>query len=159
MNPADRDAEILKLHAQGLSRNEIRRRLGCGSGTVTKVVSAAGKTFDRSATHRAVADRRIDLAARRQQQTARLYDAMDLLLERINDPTPVTILRGEGGVESERTVSHLPARDAQQLMAAIKAGRSTAADLERVDNPQARAAASLLTGLAEQLGVSDDPAI
>ncbi|NCL74708.1 hypothetical protein [Rhodococcus sp. YH1] len=60
---------VRKLHAEGLGRNEIARRLGCAAGTVTRAAELAGVSFDRAPVQ-ATAAAQMDAATRR----ARLAD-------------------------------------------------------------------------------------
>lgn len=154
LTPAKR-RQIVELAEQGVGRNEIARRLNIRPADVTAVVNDAGLSFNRSATEKAVRAHKIDLAARRASQLERIYDVVDKTLERLEDRSPLSLLKGEGGIESEVPVSLIPARDLLQISNSLAAQRKAASDLERIDNPAAESAASLLTNLAGRLGIDD----
>lgn len=154
LTPAKR-RQIVELAERGVGRNEIARRLNIRPADVTAVVNDAGLSFNRSATEKAVRAHRIDLAARRASQLERLYDVVDSYLDRIEDKSPLSVLKGEGGIESEVPVSIIPARDLLQITNSLVGARKAASDLERIDNPAAESAASLLTNLAGRMGLDD----
>lgn len=154
LTPAKR-RQIVELTEQGVGRNEIARRLNIRPADVTAVVNDAGLSFNRSATEKAVRAHKIDLAARRASQLERIYDVVDKTLDRLEDRSPLSLLKGEGGIESEVPVSLIPARDLLQISNSLAAQRKAASDLERIDNPAAESAASLLTNLAGRLGIDD----
>ena len=51
--PEDVQATVLQLHEEGRSVRDIARRAGIAVGTVSRLVHAAGLSFDQDATHRA----------------------------------------------------------------------------------------------------------
>lgn len=148
-------AQVSALHAQGLGRNEIARRLGMRPADVTRAAREAGLSFDRAATEKATRAHKADLAAARQTQLIRAYDAVDMILDRLEDPHPVAMLRGGGGIPREVPVSQIPARDLAQLTDALYKVRVIASKLEDVDNPAAVEASDMLTRLADRLGIDD----
>lgn len=151
----DKRARVAALHAQGLGRNEIARRLDMRPADVTRAAREAGLSFDRAATDKATRARTRDMAAARQTQLIRAYDAVDMILDRLEDPHPVAMLRGEGGIPRETPVSQIPARDLAQLTDALYKVRTVASKLEAVDNPAAVEASDMLTRLADRLGIDD----
>lgn len=70
-------ARISEMHAEGIARNEIARRLGLAPSTVGAHAQALGLKWDRSATAAATAAKLTDLGARR----AALVDRMMKLAE------------------------------------------------------------------------------
>lgn len=76
-------SDILRLQAEGLSRNQIAANTGYGAGTVTRCVEEAGRSFDRSnvvkATEASVADTRIKLATVAARSAAVAIAAIDSL--------------------------------------------------------------------------------
>lgn len=81
----DREA-VRRLHAQGMSRNDIAREIGRSSSTVTKIATALGLSFDRAATAAATQARTADLAARRAALAEKLHDKAERLLAEIHAP-------------------------------------------------------------------------
>lgn len=61
----DQKQQIVALHGQNVSRNEIARKVGVSAGTVTNVCRAAGLLFDRSMTKKATEVKQIDAKALR----------------------------------------------------------------------------------------------
>lgn len=58
--------QIRRLHGEGLTRNDIARRIGRSPGTITNVARRLGLTFERGQEVVAATEaRRLDLAARR----------------------------------------------------------------------------------------------
>lgn len=147
--------QIIEMAEAGVSRNQIAARLNLHRADVTAVVREAGLSFDRSKTEAATKAHKADLAARRARQLERIYDVVDKTLDRLEEDSPMAVLKGEGGIESEMPVGRLPARDLLQISNSLASQRKTATDLERIDNPAADSAASLLTNLAGRLGLDD----
>lgn len=154
LTPAKR-RQIVDLAGQGVGRNEIARRLHLRRADVTAIATDAGLAFDRSETSAGLKARKVDLAERRARQLERIYDVVDKTLDRLEEDAPMAVLKGEGGIESEVPVGRLPARDLLQISNSLASQRKTATDLERIDNPAADAAASMLTNLADRLGIDD----
>lgn len=63
-------AEILAEARSGASRNEVARRTGVGTATVSRVCSKAGHVFDRTRTATATRARVVDLQAARTKLAA-----------------------------------------------------------------------------------------
>lgn|GEM_PF-5682240 len=148
-------AQVAALHAQGVGRNEIARRLDMRPNDVTRAARDAGLSFDRTRTRQATAARTADMAAARQAQLIRSYGVVDAILDRLEDPHPIAILKGEGGIPREVPVSQIPARDLARLADSLWKVRSVATRLEAVDNPAAQEASDMLTRLADRLGIDD----
>jgi hypothetical protein len=67
----------LELARAGTPRNEIARQVGVGAGSVSRICSAAGVSFERAGTESATRARRVDLAARRMALSGDLLDDVD----------------------------------------------------------------------------------
>jgi hypothetical protein len=148
-------ARVMALHAAGKGRNEIAREVGYSTATITKIVSAAGKSFDRSETAVAVAARVIDLKARRAAIVTRLFNRSEFLLARLEAPSFKTLVKIQGGGEESRELDFVPTPNERDLNAAIAGYLSTAAKLELQDSSQgAEVAKSMLGNLAEALGIT-----
>lgn len=150
-------ARVSDLHAQGLGRNAIARELGIGGGTVGRMAAALGLTFDRTATHRATVARQVDLAALRAELTEGLLRDAARLRAEMWAPAKVFNFGGKDNTYEERTVEQPPFADKLKIMQATGIAVTHALKLEAVDNPEGKAAASLLTSLAETQGIHDNP--
>lgn len=101
-------AEVLALHAQALSRNEIARRVGISAGSVTNICRAAGLTFDRSETKQATEARTVDLAAGRVRLAEKMLAASEDMLDRIDDEYVVYNFGGKDNTFEQRTLDSAP---------------------------------------------------
>lgn len=156
MTANETSSRVLQLHAQGMGRNEISRQVGCCRDTVSKIVAGAGLTFERSdSIVRATKARQVDLSVRRQEVAERILDQLDVMLSRLESPKDwETVLRSPGGQQAARP-GFIPAGDMQ---AAWRAVADATSSLTRLDlgEGSTQVTVSLVTGLAEQLGVSDE---
>lgn len=147
-------AEIRRLHAEGHGRNEIARRIGRGTRTVSIIAEAYGLTFDRTRTAIATEARVIDAKARRAALVQRAYARAEKLFQRLEADedggftyTATTI----NGIETEH-LDHVPGQEEKALAASISSYLTQAARLEQIDgDPGLDAARSMLGGLAEGL--------
>ncbi|MEV5472975.1 hypothetical protein AB0L66_11535 [Streptomyces sp. NPDC052207] len=64
---AEDEETLLRLHADGLPRNEIARQMGWAVGTITNHARRLGLDFDREAVRAATDARQVDLRDQRQQ--------------------------------------------------------------------------------------------
>lgn len=123
-------AEIRRLAADGLGRNEVARRVGCSISTVTRY-SPPG-SFDRAATAAAVKARQLDLAARRAALAANLLADAERLREQLWQPGVVFAFGGKDNDYNEHHVEEPPAADKRTLMQAATAAMT--AHLKLVDH-------------------------
>jgi transcriptional regulator with XRE-family HTH domain len=91
----DKRAEVLALHAQGLSRNEIARQSGVSVGSVTNICKKSGASFDRSLTKDATHARKVDLAEARVELAHRLTAAANDMLDMLDKPFTVFSFGGK----------------------------------------------------------------
>lgn len=150
-------SRVRELHAAGMGLNAIAREVGVGASTVSRLARELGLDFDRSATHRATVARQVDLAALRAELTSGFLQDAARLRSEMWAPATVFNFGGKDNTYEERVLNAPPFADKLKIMQAASTAVVSALKLEAVDNPQSKAAASLLTGLAEQLGVRDDP--
>lgn len=147
----DERAELRRLHAQGLGRNEIARRLGRGSRSVSVVAAELGLSFDRAATEEATRARQADLAERRALLAEALQSDAERLTEQLWQPSKIYNFGGKDNEYNERDVPEPPADAKRALMGA--AGMAIDRSLRLVppaaDESGLDAARSMLTGLAE----------
>lgn len=114
----DRDA-VRTLHAQGLGRNEIARRIGRGTRTVSVIAAELGLTFDRAEmTEVATKVRQADLAERRTILAEALVDDAMRLTEQMWQPAKVFNIGGKDNTYTEKAVDEPPADAKRALMLA-----------------------------------------
>lgn len=104
---AQRD-QVLKLHTQGLPRNEIARQVGISAGSVTNICRDAGRSFDRSGTKHATEARQIDLAAGRVRLAEKMLAASEAMLDRIDDEYLVYNFGGKDNTYEEHRLESAP---------------------------------------------------
>lgn len=152
--PDEDRQRVLDLHAQGMSRNDIARETGISAGSVTNIVTAAGLSFDRTATAAATAARQADLADRRTSLREKFLDRADELLARLDEPEVVFNFGGRENTYAEHQFSKPTASTARTL---IQAAATASTQEIRIAQAEAggtdEAARSLLTSLANALGV------
>lgn len=101
-------AEVLRLHAEGLARNEIARQLNISAGSVTSICTAAGRSFDRSETKRATEARQVDLAAGRLRLAEKMLAASEAMLDKIDGPYEVYNFGGKDNTFESRVLDSAP---------------------------------------------------
>lgn len=147
----DNDREqVRELHAQGLGRNEIARRIGRAPRSVTVICNELGLTFDRSGTEVATKARAADLAEKRALLAEALTDDALRLTDAMWQPSSVYAFGGRDNVYREKTLPEPPADAKKALMTA--AGQAIDRSLRLVplaDDPGITAARSMLGALAE----------
>jgi hypothetical protein len=148
-------AEVRRLHAQGLGRNEIGRTIGRSAHLVSALAAEMGLSFARA--HEvavATETRRADLAARRILLAEQLQADAENLREQLWQPATVYAFGGKDNTYEEHTLPEPPAADKRALMATIGTAIDRSLKLEPIrDDNGADAARSmvgqLMTGLAE----------
>ncbi|VHM07280.1 Uncharacterised protein [Streptococcus pyogenes] len=104
----DQKTAVLALHAEGIARNEIARRVGISAGSVTNICRDAGLTFDRSETKQATEARQVDLAAGRVRLAEKMLAASEDMLDRIDDEYVVYNFGGKDNTFEQRTLDTAP---------------------------------------------------
>ena len=111
-------AEIVRLHAQGLGRNEIARQVGRAQRTVSLICAEEGLIFDTSMTEDATRARVAQLAALRADTAVDLHlDAMKLT-QQMWEPAVVFNFGGKDNTYRDKAVDEPPALDKKALMTA-----------------------------------------
>lgn len=148
-------AEIRRLHAAGIGRNEIARRIGRGPRTVSEFCEREGLTFDRTMTAVATEAKKIDARARRAALIERAYARAEKVFDRLEADdtdgykyTATTV----NGIET-KTLDHVPGPEERSLATAAGQYLTQAAKLEALDagtgHDEDR---GILTGIAQALG-------
>ncbi|MFC8584213.1 helix-turn-helix domain-containing protein [Streptomyces sp. NPDC057217] len=111
--------QVKALHAEGMSRNDIARKLKRSPSTVSKIAADLNLTFERGPEVVAATEaRRIDLAARRQALAETLHQDAEQLRAQLWEPCEI----GEfAGREGEWQTAYLPRprfTDQRQIMSA-----------------------------------------
>lgn len=104
----DQKTEVLALHAEGIARNEIARRVGISAGSVTNICRDAGLTFDRSETKQATEARQVDLAAGRIRLAEKMLAASEGMLDVIDGPYEVYNFGGKDNTFESRVLDSAP---------------------------------------------------
>jgi len=149
----DRD-QIRRLHAEGLSRNEIARRINRSGRSVSLLAADMGLSFDRAAvTEAATRARAADLAEKRMILAEALTDDALRLSAQVWEPTTIHSFGGKDHTHNSHNVEEPLAADKRQLMTAATAAAAQALRLvPPADDSGAEQARSLvgqlMTGLA-----------
>lgn len=149
-------ATVRELHAEGVSRNEIARRLKRSGKTVSEIAVELGLTFDRAvlteaATRARVADareRRAALIDRAYARAEALFDRLEAAEDSGYKFTATTVK----GIETAR-LDHVPAQDEKALAGAAGQYLAQAARLEALDSGSGHDEdRGILAGIARALG-------
>ena len=100
--------QILKLHGEGLSRNEVGRQAKVSPSSVTKICNEAGATFDRSKTKEASEAKRVDLADARLTLAHRMDRAANDMLDMLDKPFTVFNFGGKDNTFSSEVLDSAP---------------------------------------------------
>jgi hypothetical protein len=146
-------AAVRRLHGEGMTRNDIARKLKRSPSTVSKLAAEAGLTFDRAAeTAVATAVRSADLAARRADLAARLHDDAERLREQLFAPCVIGSFGGKENVWTDQALSRPPFADQRQIMGATAVAIDKSLKLAPpLDDNGATEVGALLTGLFDAL--------
>lgn len=123
---------VKDLHAEGLSRNEIARRLKIPQESVSNIAKDAGLSFDRARTRAATQAKVDDARAARTEIILRLYGQSLAQLDRLDLPEH-HIKEASAGKVVEYTAKYLPAQDVKSLVTAIGTAAEKAVRLAAVD--------------------------
>ncbi|MGW2209924.1 helix-turn-helix domain-containing protein [Streptomyces sp. NPDC001781] len=109
---------VAELHAQGLGRNEIGRRIGRAQRTVSVIAQNLGLVFDVTMTEDATRHRVAQLAERRAMLAEALQDDAERLTDQLWQPAKVFKIGGAANKYVERQVDEPPSDAKKDLMAA-----------------------------------------
>ncbi|WP_394434521.1 helix-turn-helix domain-containing protein [Streptomyces sp. SGAir0957] len=111
-------AEIIRLHGEGLGRNEIARATQRSQRTVSLICAEEGLEFDVTMTEDATRHRVAQLAARRAVLAEALQGDAERLTEQMWAPTVAFSFGGKDNVYREKHFDEAPSADKRNLMAA-----------------------------------------
>ncbi|MEQ6899267.1 helix-turn-helix domain-containing protein [Microbacterium sp. KR10-403] len=157
VNPKTRE-RILKLHADGVSRNEIARKVGVSTGVVSRIVKAAGGTFKRaSATKEATEARAADWSDLREQLAREMHAVAMQETKRARSPYVVHAFGGKENDYNEHTLDLPPADAVRQMQttAAMAFDKATKLAEGAADGGAAEGKA-MLVALGKAFGVIPD---
>jgi hypothetical protein len=153
-------AEIIRLHSEGLGRNEIARRTGRAQRTVSVICAEEGLVFDVTMTEEATRHRVAQLAALRADTAVDLHLDALRLTQQMWEPATIYNFGGKENTYNEHYVDEPPTGDKKNLMAA--AGIALEKSLKLVppaDDAGAEDARSMLGQLMAGLKAAYDQAV
>lgn len=119
---SEKREEVIALFDQGLSRNEIARRVAISGATVSKICAEEGREFDRSKTALAVRAHQIDLAEARVLLAKKIAVRADELLEDMDAPMLVHNFGGRENTFTEELIDSPSVEARQRMMTAVGIG-------------------------------------
>ncbi|MFB7589367.1 helix-turn-helix domain-containing protein [Streptomyces sp. NPDC056169] len=115
------DEAVRQLHAEGLGRNEIARRLQRSGRTISVIAARLGLEFTTEQTEKATRHRTAQLAEKRAILADALTDDALRLSAQLWEPAKVFNIGGKDNEYTEQQVPEPPAADKRALMAAATA--------------------------------------
>lgn len=112
-------AEVLKLHTEGMPRNQIARQTGVSAGSVTNICKDNDRAFDRSATKDASAARAVDLTAARLNLAHRLNDVANGMLDMVDKPFTVFNFGGKDNTFEEAVLASAPVEARRTIVTSV----------------------------------------
>lgn len=113
--------QVRALHAEGLGRNEIARRMDRGTRTVSVIAADLGLVFDVTLTEDATRHRVAQLAEKRAILADALTDDALRLSAQVWEPTTIYNFGGKDNTYEYKDVDEPPAADKRQLITAATA--------------------------------------
>lgn len=149
-----RDRRRLKeLHAEGLSRNEIARRMNRAASTVSKLAAEMGLDFDRSRTQAGTAARHADAKARRARLALDLVADAERLRKQMWNPCTIHNFGGKENTYNSHDLDQPLFADQLKIMQATGLAVDKHVRLIEIDADQGVGdAKSMLTNLMGALG-------
>ncbi|GLH97358.1 helix-turn-helix domain-containing protein [Phytohabitans aurantiacus] len=158
--PVNEDDErlVAELHAEGLSRNEIARRIHRSGRTVSRIADKLNLSFERGDQVReATQARKADARAKRAALAVSLLDDAERLRQQLFAACMVYNFGGKDNTFEQALINEPSFRDKRDLMGAIGTAIDKAVRLDEYDaDPGIDAAKSMLGALAAGLGAAYD---
>jgi transcriptional regulator with XRE-family HTH domain len=149
--------QIRDLHAEGLSRNEIARRVGRSNGSVTNYCKNEGLTFPPGTASVMAESAALTVKQRTLAAHARQLEILELLqtqfIAGMRGTAWKTKLKGAGGSEKVTTLDFVPSTDKRDEQSAIASAASSLKNLAPTDDTGRDAAISVVEALARSLGL------
>lgn len=145
--------QILDLARSGCTRNDICRRTGRSSDTVSRVCADAGHSFDRAITAAATKARAEDARKLRTEEQYALLLTARRLREQLFAPAVLHAFAAKDGEHIEARVDEPPPKDKADLMRAYRDAMNTSLRLAQADghNDEIEEVTSLLGNLFDTL--------
>lgn len=119
IGPADYD-KVKKLHAKGLSRNEIARKTGRSGRSVSRIAAQLGLTFERGEQVKAATEaRKIDAKARRAALAVALAEDAERLRQQLWAPCIAYNFGGKDNTFEQARLDEPSFADKAKIMSAI----------------------------------------
>lgn len=129
----DRD-QVLALHAEGLSRNEIARRIGRSGRTVSRIADELGLSFERGETVRAATEaRKVDAKAKRAALAVALLDDAEKMRQALWEACTVYNFGGKDNTFEQALINEPSFRDKREIMQAVSLAAERAMRLDEYD--------------------------
>ena len=146
-------SEVVRLHGEGMGRNEIARTVGTSGATVTRICRENGLVFDTLSTELATRVEKANVAEIRARVAKLFILRAEEALADLDAPTLVGSFGGRDNTWSERLLDAPPADVKRNLMTIAAIGAQRHAELERFDtgDTQASEGASLLDAIGSGL--------
>ena len=131
--------EIQDLHAQGVSRNDIARRIGLSPGTITRVCRELGLPFTNPQTAVASNKRQAEFTALRQKIATELLGDVQKLRKQLWEECVIGNFGGKENTWNQVTLAQPTFRDKQAILTAAgiawdKATHSAQLDTQTTDH-------------------------
>jgi hypothetical protein len=152
-----RAQEARNLFDSGLGCNAIARKMRIDPSTVSHWAVDAGVKFDRSQTALAVRAHTIDLAESRAELAQKMQQVAHDLLDSLDGTYMVYAFGGKENEYNEHELERPPVEVIRSAVVTAAIAFDKATKMVEGANPGQTAAVSLLTGLAELMGVAGPP--
>lgn len=126
--------DVKRLHAEGLSRNEIMRRTGRSGRTVSRIADEHGLSFERGEMVRAATEaKKIDAKAKRAALADKLLDDAERLRLQLWLPAHVYNFGGKENTYEEATIDRPTFADQRNIIQAISVAANASLKLDEYD--------------------------
>ncbi|MFF0721332.1 helix-turn-helix domain-containing protein [Micromonospora sp. NPDC003816] len=153
------DYELVReLHAEGLSRNEIARRIGRSGRTVSRIAAELELSFERGELVKAATEaRKVDARAKRAALANALLDDAERMRQQLWQPADYVDHGGKEYVRVDWTTPEPTFADKLKITQSLGIMVDRAVKLDEYDaDPGIDAAKSMLGALAKGLGAAYD---
>lgn len=152
----EHDDELRRRHAAGESLHSISATMGRAKTTVYRRSKAIGLLWDRAGVEPAIRARVIDAKARRADLQIKLLEDAERLRAELWKPVEYIDHGGRDYVEVRWTQPAPHFADKQRIMQSVGIAVDRSLKLALYDSDATGHVQSLLSGLADQLGLSQD---
>ncbi|GAA1026854.1 hypothetical protein GCM10009557_06040 [Virgisporangium ochraceum] len=149
-------AQVARLHGEGLSRNEIARRIGRSGRTVSRLAKELGLTFERGEQVQAATQAKvIDAKARRAALALALLEDAERLRKSLWESCTVYNFGGKDNTFNQALIAQPSFRDQRDIMMAVSVAAERSMKLDEYDrNTGVEDDKAMLVDLAAKLGAA-----